>query len=225
MGSGNVAAEHHGVIAIFKQGTDVPDERGQLGIALLAGQALCFGNEVVQAAGVLHLGGGLQVTAHEVVGFAIVQALVTEQVVIHHGAFQPRGQGLDGRRRRRGHTAQQGQSGVPDEAGATLLRVLLFNGFRHFSAVVLHGIEERTPFAAELVGELGFHAAGETPSILGFSLPLDDVFAAALHKMAGEFLTQRIGGRHAPLQRCKARIEQRQQVVEGGFVTGVRGGG
>src|SRR5690606_42111559 len=27
MGSGNVAAEHHGVIAIFKQGTDVPDER------------------------------------------------------------------------------------------------------------------------------------------------------------------------------------------------------
>jgi hypothetical protein len=132
MGGGDIAAEHRGVIAIFKQGTDVPDERGQLGIALLAGQALCFGNEVVQAAGVLQLGGGLQVTAHEVVGFAIVQALVTEQVVIRHGAFQPRGQGLDGSRRRRGHAAQQGQGGVPDEAGATLLRVLLFNGFRHF---------------------------------------------------------------------------------------------
>ncbi|MDT4830407.1 hypothetical protein FQZ97_638700 [compost metagenome] len=172
----------------------------------------------------LHLGRRLQITAGEVVGFAIVQALIGEQVVIHQGAFQPGGQRLDGGCGRRCHAAQQCQGGVPDQARAALL-FLLLNGFSQFAAVILHGVEERAPFAAELIGQLGFHAAGKTSPVMGLGLPLDDVLATALDEVTRQFLTQRVGGCHAALQGGKAWIEQRQQVVEGGFVTGVRGGG
>lgn len=76
---------------------------------------------------------------------------------------------------------------------------LLLNGFSQFAAVILHGVEERAPFATELVGELGFHATGKTSSVMGLGLPFNDILATALDEVAGQFLTQRVGGRHAAL--------------------------
>ena len=83
-------------------------------------------------------------------------------------------------------------------SGAALL-FLLLNGFSQFAAVILHGVEERAPFAAELIGKLGFHAAGKTSSVMGLGLPFNDVLATALDEVAGQFLTQRVGGCHAAL--------------------------
>ena len=101
----------------------------------------------------------------------------------------------------------------------------LLDRFGHFTAVGLHGVKKGAPVAGELVGELGFHAAGKAPAVVGFGLPFHDVFAAALHEVAGQLLAQRVVGRGAALQAHKGRVEQGQQVVERGFVARVRGGG
>ena len=177
----------------------MPDERSQLWITGLAGKTLRVVDQGLQARrSVLHLGRRLQITAGEVIGLAIVQALIAEKRLIRHSAFQPCGQRLDGGCGRRCHAAQQCQGGVPDEARATLL-FLLLNGFSQFAAVILHGVEERAPFAAELIGKLGFHAAGKTSSVMGLGLPFNDVLATALDEVAGQFLTQRVRGCHAAL--------------------------
>ena len=114
---GHVAAEHHGGIAVFDQAFHVGDEGCELGIASFAGEALGLCDEGLQACGVLQGGVGvvqlacrLQVVAMQVVGGAVVQAVVTQQVVFATAqvggfAFQPGCQGLDCRRRGRGHAA------------------------------------------------------------------------------------------------------------------------
>ena len=221
---GDVAAEHDGVVAITQQLAHVLDERGELGVALLAREALGGGDERLQARCVLHLRGGLQVAAGEVVGLAIVQAFVGQQVFGGFTAFQAGGEGLDGCRWGRGHAAQQGQGGVPHEAGAAC-GALAFGGFREFAAVVLHGVEEVAPVAAELVGQLGFHAPCEASAVFCFGLPFGNVFAAALHEVAGQFLAQRVAGGHAALQGGKARVQQGQKVVERCFIARVGRGG
>ena len=60
-------------------------------------------------------------------------------------AFQPGAERLDRRRRGRCHAAQQGQSGVPDQAGAALL--CLLDRFGHFTAIGLHGVKKGAPVA------------------------------------------------------------------------------
>jgi hypothetical protein len=62
--------------------------------------------------GIPQLGWRLQITDGEVVGFAVMQAPITEQSVIRWRTFQPCGQRLDGGSGRRRHTAQQRQGGV-----------------------------------------------------------------------------------------------------------------
>ena len=103
--------------------------------------------------------------------------------------------------------------------------MLALDGFGHFAAVGLHLVKEHTPVAGELVGLLGFHAAGKATAVVGFGLPFHNVFAAALHKVPGQLLAQWVLRRCAGLQLRKVGVEQGQQVVEGGFVTRVRGGG
>ena len=184
---GDVAAEHDGVVSVLEQLVYVLDECGELGVALLAREALGRGNQRLQAGCVLYLCGGFQVAAGEVVGFTIVQAFVGQQVFCGLAAFQSGGECLDGRRRGRGHAAQQGQGGVPHQAGAAC-GALAFGGFCEFAAVVLHGVEEVAPVAAELVGQLGFHAPGEAATVFCFGLPFGNVLAAALYEVAGQFL-------------------------------------
>ena len=61
VGGGDVAAEHHWMIAILEQLADMLNQCGQLGVAGLAGKALGRRNEVLQAGRVLHLSWRLQV--------------------------------------------------------------------------------------------------------------------------------------------------------------------
>ena len=89
----------------------------------------------------------------------------------------------------------------------------LLDRFGHFTAVGLDGVKKGTPVAGEFVGELGFHAAGKAPAVVGFGLPFHDVFAAALNEVAGQLLAQRVVGRCTALQAHKGRVEQGQQVV------------
>ena len=50
---GHVAAEHHGGIAVFDQAFHMGDEGGKFWVAGFAGEALCLGNEGLQACSVL----------------------------------------------------------------------------------------------------------------------------------------------------------------------------
>ena len=50
---GHVAAEHHGGIAVFDQAFHVGDEGGELGVAAFAAEALCLGDQGLQACSVL----------------------------------------------------------------------------------------------------------------------------------------------------------------------------
>ena len=78
---GDVPAEHHGVIAVFEQLTCVLEERCQLGVARLTREALSRGDQCLQARSVLQLGWRLQVTARQVICFAVMQALIGQQFI------------------------------------------------------------------------------------------------------------------------------------------------
>ena len=147
-----------------------------------------------------------------------MQAFVFEQIVSTFSgqglgfAFQAGRQRLDCGGRAGGHTTQQGQRGVPNEAGTA--RLGLFHRLCHLAAIRLHSIEKSTPIAGELVRELGFHAAGKASAILRVRLPFDDVFATALHKVAGKLVAQGIICGCEVLQAQKRGVEQGKQVVK-----------
>ena len=84
----------------------------------------------------------------------------------------------------------------------------MFRGLCQVAAIVLHGIEKFSPAAAEAVGQLGGHAAGEAFAIMGFGLPFGDVLAAALYEVSCQFLAQWIFGPVMPLQLHKTGVEQ-----------------
>src|SRR4051794_33531908 len=104
----------------------------------------------------------------------------------------------------------------------SLLLDALFKTQGQLATVVLNRIKKRAPIPAELVGDLRLHATRKATAIAGFGLPFGNVLAAALDEMPCQFLTQGIARRHAVLQRTEARVEQRQQVVKRGFITGMR---
>ena len=121
--------------------------------------------------------------------------------------FKARGERFDGGGRRRGHTSQQRQRGVPDEPGIGI-RSAPLDRLGHFAAVALNRIEEAAPATREAVGQLGLHAPREAVSVLGFRLPLDDVFTPTLYEVPRQLPAQRIISRGAMLQRQEFWVEE-----------------
>ena len=232
VGRGHVTAEHYRGEPVLQQAADVGHQRGELGVTAGAAEALGRGDEGLQLlrAGLgLQLGSGLEVEDGQVFSRTVVQVAELGVVAVvvtacREATFQPRVQRLGGRSGGRGHAAQQGQRGVPDQPGATLVAGLL-HGFGQFAAVGLHVVEEAAPGTAEAVGELGFHAAREARAVLRSGLPFGNVFAAALHELARQLVAQRVVFGGAMLQLGEGWVQQRQQVEEGHLVARMGCGG